>query len=91
MALNIEDIEVETLASEVAALTHESETEAIKQALLLRRVQIQANAEKHPGRKNLKEFMEKEIWHLIPAGMLGRSPLTREEEDEILGYGPEGY
>ena len=42
------------------------------------------------GRKNLREFMEKEIWPLMPASELGRT-LTREEEDDILGYGPNGY
>jgi antitoxin VapB len=37
-----------------------------------------------------QEFMEQNIWPLIPASELGRG-ITREQEDEILGYGPEGY
>jgi antitoxin VapB len=91
MALNIEDAEVETLAGEVAALAHETKTEAIRQALLQRRVRLQARADsKYPGRKNLQEYLEKEVWPLMPASEMGRT-LTREEEDEILGFGPEGY
>ena len=93
MAITIEDPEVETLASEVAGLAHETKTEAIKQALLQRRVLLQAQCAQpvgnHAGRKNLKEFMEKEIWPLLPASELGRPPLTRQEKAVLLGYGPE--
>ena len=34
-------------------------------------------------------FLEKEVWPTAPEGQLGRR-LSRAEEDEILGYGPEG-
>ena len=34
-------------------------------------------------------FLEREIWSKIPSERLGR-PLSRAEEDEILGYGPDG-
>ena len=91
MAITIEDTEVETLASEVADLAHETKTEAIRQALVERRTRLKATPKIPAGRKNLQEFLEKEIWPLMPADLLGRKPLTREEEDEILGYGPEGY
>ena len=40
-------------------------------------------------RSDLLEYLETNVWPTIPAGELGRV-LTREEEDEILGYGPEG-
>ena len=43
MAITIEDTEVETLAVEVADLAHETKTEAIRQALLQRRVLLQTN------------------------------------------------
>ena len=91
MAITIEDIEVETLASEVAVLAHETKIEAIKQALLQRRVKLQTPADnKIARRKDLQEYLETEVWPFIPAGELGRT-LTREEEDHILGYGPKGY
>jgi antitoxin VapB len=34
-------------------------------------------------------FLEDEVWPRIPADQLGRC-LTQDEEDEILGLGPEG-
>jgi antitoxin VapB len=86
MALNIENIEIERLAGEVAVLAHETQTEAIGQALVERRARLQARASKPAGRKNLPDFFEQEVWPLIPANELGRA-LTRGEEDEILGYG----
>ena len=33
--------------------------------------------------------VQREVWPRIPADQLGRR-LSRREEDEILGYGPEG-
>jgi len=33
--------------------------------------------------------MEREVWLNMPPGELGRT-LTREEEDDILGFGPDG-
>ena len=91
MALNIENVEIESLADEVAVLAHETKTEAIRQALVERRARLQPQAGIPEGRKNLREFFEREIWPLMPASELGRPPMTREEEDEILGYGPNGY
>jgi antitoxin VapB len=38
----------------------------------------------------LRAYLERSVWPLVPAGELGRV-LTREEENQILGYGPEGY
>lgn len=90
MGLNIKNANVERLASEVAGLAHETKTEAIRRALLERRARLQARAGKAGARKNLREYMERNVWPLIPPAELGRA-LTREEEDRILGYGPEGY
>ena len=39
--------------------------------------------------EGLFSFMELEVWPSIPEGVLGKC-LTREEEDGILGYGPDG-
>jgi antitoxin VapB len=89
MALNIKNIEVEQLANEVASLAHETKTEAVRQALVERRARLQARAGRPSGSRGLLEHLENNVWPTIPAGELGRT-LTREEEDEILGYGPEG-
>jgi antitoxin VapB len=90
MALNIKNIEVERLAGEVASLAHETKTEAIRRALVERRARLQARAGKPGGRKSLREYMEQNVWPMIPPGELGRT-ISREEEDQILGYGPEGF
>ena len=88
MALNLKNAEVERLAAEVARLTGESKTEAIRRALEERKRRL-----KHTGaddrRARLMKFLEKKVWPTIPADQRGRR-LTRSEEDEILGFGPGG-
>jgi len=37
----------------------------------------------------LRRFLEQEVWPTLPADQRGRR-LTREEEDDILGFGTEG-
>lgn len=89
-ALNIKNAEVERLADEVARLTQETKTEAIRRALLERRARLRARGARSGNHKGLREYLEREVWPLIPAAERGRT-LSREEEDQILGYGPEGY
>ncbi len=90
MALNIKNTEVERLAGEVASLARETKTEAIRRALMERRARLQARAGKPGGRKSLREYMEQNVWPMIPPQELGRV-MSRKEEDQILGYGPEGF
>jgi antitoxin VapB len=90
VALNIKNVEVERLAGEVANLARETKTEAIRRALVERRARLQARAGKPGGRKSLREYLEQNVWPMMPPGELGRV-MSREEEDQILGYGPEGY
>ncbi len=90
MGLNIKSAEVERLASEVAGMAHESKTEAIRRALLERKARLEARSGNRVGGRNLREYLEQSVWPLIPQGKLGQT-LTRDEEDQILGYGPEGY
>lgn len=90
MALNIKNVEVERLAGEVAKLAHETKTEAIRRALVERMARIQTPALKTAGRKSLREYMQQNVWPMMPAGELGRV-MSRKEEDQILGYGPQGY
>ena len=89
-ALNIKNAEVQKLAGEVADLAHETKTEAIRRALAERRARLEARAGKPGGRKSLWEYMEQNVWPMMPEGELGRV-MSREEEDKILGYGPELY
>ncbi len=93
MALNIKDKETEELAAEVASLTGESKTGAVRQALRERheRLSLQSGGagKREPG--SLLRFLETEIWPQIPDELLDREPMTKEEVEDILGIGPEGY
>jgi antitoxin VapB len=89
MALNIKNDEVERLAAEVASLTGESKTEAIRQALAERRRRLAYRINPGDREAHALRFLEREVWPRIPEDQLGRR-LSRSEEDEVLGYGPEG-
>ena len=88
MALNIKNADVERLAEELARLTGESKTEAIRKALDERRRRLKGPSTPE-RRQRVLRFLQKRVWPTIPKKHLGRR-LTRAEEDEILGYGPEG-
>lgn len=88
MALNLKNADVERLAAEVARLTGESKTEAIRRALEERRQRLTAPPTAR-RRARVLAFLRTTVWSTIPADQRGRR-LTRSEEDEILGYGGEG-
>ena len=88
MALNIKNPQVERLAADIAALTGESKTEAIRKALEERKSRLDLGSVQGE-REHWLEFLEREVWSTIPSEQLGRT-LTREDEDDILGYGTEG-
>ncbi len=90
MALNIKNREVEELAAEVSKLAGETKTEAIRRSLIARKAELEACGGKLDRKKGLLEYFEREVWPHVPPGELGRT-LTREEEDDILGYGPDGF
>ncbi len=90
MALNIKNPEVEQLTAEVARLAGETKTEAIRQALIQRKVRLQAKGGLGSRKERLLAFMQRDVWPHIPPGERGRV-LTREEEDDILGFGPDGF
>jgi antitoxin VapB len=85
MALNIKNAEVERLATEIAAMTKESKTEAIRKALEERKTRLIAQMEtpeQQYGR--LLNWLQTEVWPNIPPEQKGK-PLTKDEEEEILG------
>jgi antitoxin VapB len=92
MALNIKNEETEKLAAEVASLAGETKTGAVKQALLERRdrLRLESGQEEKPYR-GMRQWLETEIWPQIPEELRGRPPMTKDEVEEILGIGPEGY
>ncbi len=87
MALNIKDPETERLATELAALTGESKTRAVRVALAERTERLA----RRTRRKPLLQYLEEEVWPYIPSDELDRPPMTKAEREEILGLGPEGY
>lgn len=93
MALNIKDQETEKLAAEVAELTGDSETGAVREALKERRDRLAFDKGDKPRKekRNSLRFLETEIWPYIPQGELDQPPMTKAEKEELLGYGPEGY
>jgi antitoxin VapB len=88
MALNIKNAEVERLATEVARLTGESKTEAIRRALDERRRRL-TRVSTDNRRARVLRFLERKVWPTLPKAQVGRR-LSRSEEDGILGYGPGG-
>jgi len=89
VALNIKNDAVERLVAEVARLAGESKTEAVRRALEERKARLVYRQVDGDRASRLRRFLETEVWPRIPAEELGRR-MTREAEDEILGYGKEG-
>ena len=89
MALNIKNEEVERLVEEVARLSGENKTTAVKRALAERRERLVLRVADTDRGARLRRFLESEVWPRVPKDQLGKT-LSREEEDAILGYGPEG-
>lgn len=89
MALNIKNREVERLARELADLTGESKTEAIRRALEERRARLRFRVAEGARTNRVRRFLEEEVWSRVPKDQLGKAP-DKEEREEILGYGEEG-
>ncbi|MFP4430672.1 MAG: type II toxin-antitoxin system VapB family antitoxin [Spirochaetaceae bacterium] len=89
MALNIKNDAVERLAAEVAGLSGETKTEAVRRALEERKARLAYRIADDNRGGRLLRYLENEVWPMVPPDELGRR-LTRVEEDEILGYGEEG-
>jgi antitoxin VapB len=90
MGLNIKNPEVERLAAEVAALAKETKTEAIRRALIERRERLGTPASNQRKKELFQEWLRNEWWPTLPDDLRGKG-ISQEEQDEILGYGPEGF
>jgi antitoxin VapB len=89
MALNIKNAEVERLAEEVARMTGETKTEAIRRALAERHARLRTRITEAGRGERLLRFLELEVWSRLPAEQVGRAP-SKAEREEILGYGEDG-
>ncbi|MBI5282853.1 MAG: type II toxin-antitoxin system VapB family antitoxin [Candidatus Solibacter usitatus] len=90
MALNIKNKEVERLAAEVATLAGVTKTEAIRQALQERNVRLRLRQPGLSRLERMERYLREEVWPCIPQDVRGR-PVTKDEMEQILGYGPKGY
>jgi antitoxin VapB len=91
MALNIKDKETEALVTEIASLTGETKTGAVRRAARERldRLKLQSSDPRRDA-ESMRKWLETEIWSLFPKEALDREPMTKAEREEILGYGPDG-
>ncbi len=87
MAIHINNPAVARLATELAALTGESKTEAIRKSLEERMSRLSCTALLRVRRAELARVLGREIRAMVPAG--GRKAILRQEEvQELLAYGP---
>jgi antitoxin VapB len=89
MALNIKDRETERLAAEIAALTGETKTGAIRQALRERKRRLLVASGGRSRGDRMVAVLERRLWPGLGADVRGR-PVSKAEEEAILGIGPEG-
>jgi len=89
VALNIKNPRVESLAAEVAELTGETKTEALRKALEERRARLASQSLRRDRQREVMRFLEREVWPRIPKRLLGRG-ISKEEREKLLGYGPQG-
>ena len=89
VALNIKNREAEELAAEVARMTGESKTEAIRRSLADRRERLVQARDEPDREERIRRFLAEEIWALVPPEVLGKS-ISKQEWEEMMGYGEDG-
>lgn len=87
MALNLKNSQVERLVEEVAEMAGETKTEAVRKSLEERKARLQIVRD--DDAEDLRRYLREEVWPQVLPEYRGRA-ISQEEQDEILGYGPEG-
>jgi antitoxin VapB len=88
MGLNIKNEEVERLATELADLTGETKTEAIRRALKERRQRLGFRVVPKT-REDVFATLEETVWSQVPRSVQ-RKKMSRREQERLLGYGKDG-
>ena len=70
-------------------MTGETKTEAVRKALEERKQRLAFQVVGSRPIEDVHRFLEREVWPLVPEVLLEKS-LKPGEQDEILGFGPEG-
>ena len=89
MTLHISNPNVDKLLDEITRITGESRTEAVRKALEERRRRLSGQTTIAEEERRLIAFLQSEVWPRIPPAHLGVQ-LTKEEQEDILGYGEHG-
>lgn len=89
MALNIKDPVTERLASQLAELTSDTKTGAIRTALEERMLRLAERTSRQARAERLQRFLVDEAWPQLPVEIRGHG-ISKEEREEILGIGAEG-
>ncbi len=89
MALNIKNLVTEELVGQVALLTGETKTQAVRRALEERKQRLEMRRAGESRAARLERFLSSEAWPAIPEEELGRR-LTKGEEEALLGFGEGG-
>lgn len=84
MPLNIKDDETERLANEIAALTGESKTGAIRTALRERTERLGLKRTVADRERALHALPEAEVWPKLPTEVVGHGS-SQVEQDAMLG------
>lgn len=90
MTLNIEDTETEKLAAEIADMTGDTKTGAVREALREKKKRLEMRSGGERPKRDLREFLEREIWPLLPQEELDQPPMSKKEVEDLLGYGEDG-
>ncbi len=88
MALTI-DPETERLAAEIAELTGDSQAEAVRKALEEKWQRLAPAADPEALVARWRKYLEDEVWPHVRPEFRGKR-ISKEEIEEILGYGPDG-
>jgi hypothetical protein len=72
-------------------MAHETKTEAIRRALADRKDRLAVRRVDVGKEERLLRLLRTRIWPSIPKELRGRPPISKEEQEAILGYGPEGF
>jgi len=90
VALNIKNERVERRAAEVARRARETKTEAIGRALEDRKARLAFKTSPQDRLRQLKDYLQREVWPNIPPAVRGKK-MTKREREAILGIGHRGY
>ena len=77
------------LIKRIQELTGESKNDVLTRSLDERLRRLTTPLDQSERKQRILHFLETSVWSSLPDAALGQR-ITQDQEDEILGYGPEG-